>query len=63
MTPIAAAELPAHAKNILTVASGKGGVGKTWLAITLAHALAQSGRRILLFDGDCGASKVFVILG
>ncbi len=63
MTPIVAAEPTAYAKNIVTVASGKGGVGKTWLAITLAHALAQSGRRILLFDGDLGLANVDVQLG
>ena len=37
--------------NIIAVASGKGGVGKTWLAVTLAHLFARSGRHVLLFDG------------
>jgi flagellar biosynthesis protein FlhG len=50
-------------RNILAVASGKGGVGKTWFSITLAHALARSGRKALLFDGDLGLANVDVQLG
>ena len=50
-------------KNIIAVASGKGGVGKTWLSITLTHLLARSGRRALLFDGDIGLANVDVQLG
>lgn len=49
--------------NILAVASGKGGVGKTWLAVTLAHLCARSGRHVLLFDGDIGLANVDVQLG
>ncbi len=49
--------------NIIAVASGKGGVGKTWFSITLAHALTQMGKRVLLFDGDLGLANVDVQLG
>lgn len=49
--------------NMVAIASGKGGVGKTWLAISLCHALAQGGRRVLLFDGDLGLANVDIQLG
>lgn len=49
--------------NIIAIASGKGGVGKTWLSVTLAHLFARSGRRVLLFDGDIGLANVDIQLG
>lgn len=49
--------------NIIAVASGKGGVGKTWFSITLAHLLARADRKTLLFDGDIGLANVDVQLG
>lgn len=55
---------PARTKgNIIAVASGKGGVGKTWFSITLAHALAMVDRRVLLFDGDLGLANLDIQLG
>ena len=49
--------------RIVAVASGKGGVGKTFFSITLSHALAQRGNRVLLFDGDLGLANVDIQLG
>ena len=48
--------------NIISIASGKGGVGKTTLAVTLAHALSQQGMKVLLFDGDLGLSNIDIHL-
>src|SRR6202012_3327698 len=50
-------------QNIIAVASGKGGVGKTWFSITLANLFARAGRKTLLFDGDIGLANVDVQLG
>lgn len=50
-------------RNLIAIASGKGGVGKTWFSVTLAHALAKQGKRVLLFDGDLGLANVDVQLG
>ena len=52
-----------HHGTLLAIASGKGGVGKTWLAITLAHALARAGHRILLVDADFGLANIDIQLG
>jgi flagellar biosynthesis protein FlhG len=49
--------------RVIAVASGKGGVGKTWFAITLAHALVQRGRRVVLVDADLGLANADVQLG
>ncbi len=49
--------------RFVAIASGKGGVGKTWFAITLSHALARRGRRILLVDADFGLANIDVQLG
>lgn len=49
--------------KLITVASGKGGVGKTWLSTTLSHALSRQGSNVLLFDGDLGLANVDIQLG
>ena len=62
-TPAAPPPKPLRGENIIAVASGKGGVGKTWFSITLAHLFARAGRNTLLFDGDIGLANVDVQLG
>ena len=65
-TEISSAAVQAAAprgRNIVTVASGKGGVGKTWLSVTLTHALARMNRKTLLFDGDLGLANLDIQLG
>ena len=47
----------------LCITSGKGGVGKTSLAVNLAFALANKGLRVLVVDGDLGLANVDVLLG
>jgi flagellar biosynthesis protein FlhG len=48
---------------LTAIASGKGGTGKTFIAATLAQALANDGERVLLFDGALGLGNIAVHLG
>jgi flagellar biosynthesis protein FlhG len=49
--------------QVLTVASGKGGVGKSSLVANLGALLARSGLRVLLVDGDFGLANLDILLG
>lgn len=49
--------------QIIPVASGKGGVGKSLLAANLAIALGQAGKKVVLADLDLGASNLHLVLG
>lgn len=55
-----------HAKSktrIITVASGKGGVGKTNLSTNLAIAYGKLGKKVILMDADLGLANVNVVMG
>ncbi len=47
---------------ITAITSGKGGVGKTFVATNLAAALARQGERVLVLDADLGLANVDVVL-
>ena len=49
--------------RVITITSGKGGVGKTNLTVALAVAFARLGKKVLILDADLGLSNVDVILG
>jgi ATP-binding protein involved in chromosome partitioning len=50
-------------KNIIAVGAGKGGVGKTTVAVNLAIALSQAGGRVAMIDGDIYGPNVPIMLG
>lgn len=49
--------------RVVTVTSGKGGVGKSNLAVNLAVQLRKEGKRVVIFDADFGLANVEVMFG
>ncbi len=52
-----------HPVRVIAVTSGKGGVGKSNIAVNLAVTLAQSGEKVMVMDADMGLANIDVLLG
>jgi len=55
--------MSANLPLVLSVTSGKGGVGKTNMSVNLAYSLSAAGKKVVLLDADLGLANVDVILG
>jgi ATP-binding protein involved in chromosome partitioning len=62
-TPRTAEQLLPGVKNVIAIASGKGGVGKSTVAVNLAVALARDGASVGLLDADITGPNVPLMLG
>ncbi|MGE5245528.1 MAG: Mrp/NBP35 family ATP-binding protein [Betaproteobacteria bacterium] len=56
-------QMPEGVKNVIAVGAGKGGVGKTTVAVNLALALARCGSKVGMIDGDIYGPNVPIMLG
>jgi ATP-binding protein involved in chromosome partitioning len=62
-TPRTAEQLLPNVRNVVAVASGKGGVGKSTVSVNLAVALARDGARVGLLDADITGPNIPLMLG
>lgn len=54
---------PQSLPRLISISSGKGGVGKTNIVVNLALALAKLGKKVLILDADMGLANVNILLG
>lgn len=56
-------ELIKPRSRVITVTSGKGGVGKSNISLNLGISLAKKGNRVIIFDADFGLANIEIMLG
>ena len=49
--------------KVISISSGKGGVGKSTIVANMAFKLAQLGKKVLIFDGDMGMANIDIFFG
>lgn len=54
---------PANSPQVISISSGKGGVGKTNIVANLALALTRLGKQVLILDADLGLANIDILLG
>lgn len=54
---------PRSIARVITVTSGKGGVGKSSVSVNLAIQLSRMGKRVVIFDADFGLANIEIMLG
>ena len=54
---------PKQQAKVITITSGKGGVGKTNFTVNLAIAMSRMGKRVVIIDADFGLANIEVLLG
>lgn len=57
------ASYPSKNQRMIAIASGKGGVGKTNLAVNLGIALSEMGQNVIVVDADLGLANINVLMG
>ena len=56
-------EMKKPVAKVITVTSGKGGVGKSSISVNLAIQLSRMGKRVVIFDADFGLANIEIMLG
>ena len=56
-------DIPQKMSRVITVTSGKGGVGKTSVSVNLAISLARLGKKVVILDADFGLANIEIMLG
>ena len=59
----ATADRPVSAPRVISVTSGKGGVGKTNIVGNLAMAFSRLGKKVLVLDADLGLANIDILFG